>query len=300
MMLSRSTKDSHIFKNIIGASILAGLCAIGPPLHRWMQSVADLQRDEALRDYYQIETRPNFVSPSAHPLLWQKLQNESLWRACDKITKGTTRFWYYPPNPPRNVFEEMAKFIYQDTPYWNEAESFEYWCNILEVSTDDDTDHPQRIQHPWHTDRDEDILDQEKRFVVPLRGAVYYGYSEFEGGEFQIVNSVPYKQTPDIQPSPTDQCHASSQMCITNPSHLHADQSALYVPVRPNMLLMANVTYFHKVAPISKGQRLSLAVNADHWRPYVVETTPTDDEMLQLAKTHDVFPERDRSSIFRD
>ena len=284
----------------------------GVRLNAWMVSIADRQQQAAWRDYYHVDTFENFVTPN-NTRLWTDLHNESLWRACDKITKGATRFWYmHKTESPKNVFEEMAVQIYRNTPYWDQAASFEYWCNVLEVNEEEnDAERLRRgAELHWHTDRDEDILERERRLVTPLRGAVYYGYPPFEGGQFHIVNSVPYNRLPidgsaAVQPSPSDECDPATHLCVTNPSHLVSNDSAFCVPVQPNLLLMANVTYFHKVTPLRSGKRFSLAVNADHWLPYEDDDATTtngrqrhsltNEELLRVADSRDDFPKRQRT-----
>jgi hypothetical protein len=246
-----------------------------------------LQQRE-LRDQFGLITIPNYLADDDE--LRIKLQNDTLWRACDQITSsGYFRFWYYPPQPPRNVFEEMVVRTYKGTPYWDQAISYEYWCNIM-----DDT---HKSEWPYHTDRDEDVLEQERKLVFPLRGAVYYGYDAgpYDGGDFYIVDSVPYRiHPPNERPRhPTDDC--GSEFCVTNPTLLAKTSTmdrrrqqrdphgALRVPTAYNTLLYANVTHFHKVTPLYRGRRYALAMNANHWKPYNIRSAPTDDEMLTIV-----------------
>ena len=76
------------------------------------------------------------------------------------------------------MFEELAYKIYRDTPQWDEAVSFEYWCNIIEQGQGTFGEH---LEHPWHTDRDEDVLAKEKKFVTPLMGSVLLQNSADQG-----------------------------------------------------------------------------------------------------------------------
>ena len=142
-------------------------------------------------------------------------------------------------------------------------------------------------EHPWHTDRDEDVLEKEGRLVTPLMGAVFYGYNEsYEGGEFHMINSVPYKMG-TRERLPSDQCHEEKGFCVTNPDLFSSTKSdeALFVETKFNTLLFANVTHFHKVAKVTAGKRYALAVNANHWLPYEQRNSYTNDEIIQLARS---------------
>lgn len=50
------------------------------------------------------------------------------------------------------------------------------------------------MEHPWHTDRDEDVLDKEQKLIFPLMGSEFYGRNEsYTGGYFYMIDSVPYE-----------------------------------------------------------------------------------------------------------
>jgi hypothetical protein len=187
------------------------------------------------------------------------------------------RFWYYPQNKPNNLFEELVEKTYKDTPYWDEAISYEYWCNIME--------YPTKKVWPWHTDRDEDVLEREKRLVFPLMGAVYYGSTHpYVGGDFHMVNSIPYENDGSSTPkNPNDDCGPT--FCVSNP-HLLQDRAeeAMYVQTKFDMLLYVNVTHFHKVTKLTSGRRYALAMNANHWLPYKVEQAPTNQGIIEMAE----------------
>ena len=220
--------------------------------------------------------------------LKHRVQNDTLWRACDTITSAaaatSTRFWYYKGDP-RNVFEELAYKIYRDTPQWDEAVSFEYWCNIIEQGQGTFGEH---LEHPWHTDRDEDVLAKEKKFVTPLMGSVLYGFNEeFEGGAFHMIDSVPYMRGTKER-APTDECHPTEGMCLTNPHLFDGDSPADHLRVQAtfNRLIYADVSHFHKVDRVRRGKRYALAVNANHWLPYdYPKLAPTNEELVEMAKS---------------
>jgi len=238
-----------------------------------------------LRDQFNVKVVDGFLEDDID--LKQRVQNDTLWRACDAITSAaaatSTRFWYYKGNP-RNVFEELAYKIYKGTQYWDEAVSFEYWCNIIELGSSTFGD----LEHPWHTDRDEDVLAKEKKFVTPLMGSVLYGFDEeFEGGEFHMVDSVPYMRGTKER-APTDECHPTEGMCLTNPHLFDSDSPADHLRVQAtfNRLIYADVSHFHKVDRVRRGKRYALAVNANHWLPYdYPKLAPTNEELVEMAKS---------------
>ena len=136
---------------------------------------------------------------------------------------------------------------------------------------------------PWHTDRDEDVLQQENKLVFPLMGAVYYGSNHsYQGANFQMIDSIPYERKGRQPKHPNDDC--GPDFCVSNPHLLRSKDEAMYVETTYDMLLYANVTHFHKVTPLKSGMRYALAMNANHWMPYKVEQTPTDQGLLEMSK----------------
>ena len=234
-------------------------------------------RQQELRERFNATIIEGFLEDD-DPELLAKVKNDSLWEACDTITlERDMRFWYYPQNEPNNLFEELTQRTYKDTPYWDQAISYEYWCNIME--------YPTKQVWPWHTDRDEDVLEQEKSLVFPLMGAVYYGSTHpYEGGDFQMVDSIPYKNHGNNAAiNAGDEC--GPEFCISNP-HLLRDglDEAMYVKTKFDTLLYVNVTHFHRVTKLKAGRRYALAMNANHWLPYKVERAPTNDGMMEMAR----------------
>ena len=254
-----------------------------------------------LREQFQVKIVDGFLDDDLE--LKDRVQNDTLWRACDTITSAaaatSTRFWFYK-GQPRNIFEELAVKIYKDTPYWDEAVSFEYWCNIIELGKGS---FGQRLEHPWHTDRDEDVLAKEKKFVTPLMGSVFYGFNlEFEGGEFHMIDSVPY-MLGTKERAATDECHPTEGMCLSNPHLFDNDSPAdhLRVPAMFNRLIYADVSHFHKVDRVRRGKRYALAVNANHWLPYdYPKLAPTNEELVEFAgriTEEDINVQHDIASI---
>lgn len=271
----------QLSSSIIFVILVVVLTQLVPFVNNVMRSWQYQLDQLLLRQQFNVTTIDDFLSDNDLDFL-RKVQNDSLWRACDKITaSGVVRFWYYPSNEPVNIFEELAVKIYKDTVHWDQAKAYEYWCNIVEESDD-----PRSKETPWHTDRDEDVLEKERKFVFPLMGAVFYGFNEsYAGGYFHMIDSVPYR-IGTRKRHPNDQCHEGQGMCVTNPHLFSSNKSneALYVETKFNRLLYANVTHFHKVTKVTSGKRYALAVNANHWLPYEIEQAPSNDEMLALAE----------------
>jgi hypothetical protein len=239
-------------------------------LLRWKYDL----RQQQLQELFNVTIVHGFLAQK-DPDLLSRVLNDDLWRACDILTlERDIRFWYYPENKPNNIFEELIQKTYQDTPYWQHAVAYEYWCNIME--------RPYQ-EWPWHTDRDEDVMDREVKLVFPLMGAVYYGSNHsYEGGDFHMVNAIPYKKDTSGKPRhPKDDC--GSVFCIGNPHLLKSKDEAMYVETSFDMLLFANVTHFHKVTPLVSGMRYALAMNANHWLPYKVEQAPSNEGMVEMA-----------------
>jgi hypothetical protein len=294
---ANAKKERPLFFTLMAGVVIAIVAQI---LDHKIRTAGAFLKQELLRQKFNVTTTDDFLkgddqSQSSLSLL-SRVQNDTLWRACDKITStGSMRFWYYPDQEPNNIFEEIAIKIYKPTEFWNKAASYEYWCNIIEeksTNTADDSnptsaqvDGHASMEHPWHTDRDEDVLARENIFVTPLMGAVYYGYNTtFEGGKFHMIDAVPYKIGSHRREA-TDDCNEAHGTCITNP-HLFTSQNedeALFVPTKFNRLLMANVTHFHKVTKVLSGKRYALAVNANHWMPYDIRQAPSNEEMIDLA-----------------
>jgi len=256
-------------------AVLAVLAQGGIFLNRALKNIQYEIRQAELRKQFNVSVHEDFLDESDS--LLHDLQNDALWKACDTITaSGTVRLWYYPGKEPANLFERVVVRIYKDTPYWEKAASFEYWCNIIDIHASGEA-----TDHPWHTDRDEDILERERKLVTPLMGAVYYGYNEtYDGGDFHMVATVPYRRD-SREPAEGDQC--AKDLCVSQPHLLSDDESAMFVKTRFNTLLFANVTHFHKVTPVFSGRRYSLAVNADHWMPFDPRDSMTNEELLSVA-----------------
>ena len=297
-----SANDSNIdLSSKATAVVIAVAVGAASFLIKGMKSYQHSIYQSILREQFQVKIVDGFLDDDLE--LKNRVQNDTLWRACDTITSAaaatSTRFWFYK-GQPRNIFEELAEKIYMGTPYWDEAVSFEYWCNIIELGKGS---FGQRLEHPWHTDRDEDVLAKEKKFVTPLMGSVFYGFDEeFEGGEFHMIDSVPYKLGTKER-APGDECHPTEGMCLTNPHLFDKDSPAdhMRVPAMFNRLIYADVSHFHKVDRVRRGKRYALAVNANHWLPYdYPKLAPTNEELVEMAKSiteEDINVQHDIASI---
>ncbi len=80
----------------------------------------------------------NFVTDAK---MLKKLQDPKVWDACNKANAR----WWDGKSKPSNVWEELAKKIWEDRYEFQIAAGFEYWCNVVSSS-----------RHlPWHIDKGE-------------------------------------------------------------------------------------------------------------------------------------------------
>uniref|UniRef100_A0A7S1BG62 Prolyl 4-hydroxylase alpha subunit Fe(2+) 2OG dioxygenase domain-containing protein n=1 Tax=Corethron hystrix TaxID=216773 RepID=A0A7S1BG62_9STRA len=163
----------------------------------------------------------------------EKLQNRTLWEACDDSSGG----WWDKNSPPTNIWEEISAQIWKIRPeYYESSEGFEWWCNILDG----------RRPLSWHIDKDEKELRLNNRLVHPIMGAVYYGYKHmFEGGLLQTVDAGAYD----------------------NPKELIEWGEVQEIAANFNRLVVFNASLWHGVSEIRKGERFALAVNAWEKKP---------------------------------
>ena len=264
------TKKSGL---LVTAIIVVILAALTPYINDTYRSLSQ----ELLKKQLQVSVVEDFLKD---PDFIAKVNNKTLWEACDKITSASeSRFWYYPENEPNNIFEELTVKIYKDTPYWKQATAYEYWCNINDSSM-------RSGGVVWHTDRDEEVLAREHKLVFPIMGAVFYGYNEtYEGGDFHIIDSIAFKRG-SRSAEYTDRCDDKYGFCVSNYNFFSSNlaNEALFVNTKFNTLLYANVTHFHKADRVLSGRRYALAVNANGRRPKNIEQAPSDDEMAIKAK----------------
>ena len=269
--LATETEQNSSIQALVKLAVVVAIASffVKNSLDSWRYEI----RQQEFRNLFNVTIVQDFLAEK-DPSLLEKVLNDELWRACHILTlEPDIRFWYYPQNEPNNIFEELIQRTYQDTPYWQKAISYEYWCNIMERANQ---------EWPWHTDRDEDVLTKENKLVFPLMGAIYYGSNHsYQGANFQMVDSIPY-ETEGKPKQPDDNC--GPDFCVSNPTLLNNKDEALYVETTFDMLLYANVTHFHKVTPLKSGMRYALAMNANHWLPYRVEQAPTNKGILEMAE----------------
>jgi hypothetical protein len=128
----------------------------------------------------------------------------------------------------RNV--EESTFIQANPDF----AGYEIWCNILSPMA----------PLSYHVDKDQLAYQESdgQNVSSPLYGSVFYGYvHDFEGGLLEILPYDPY----DV---PTDMEHP-------DPDEIERIQAEY------NRLILFNATKFHRVSPIARGHRVTLAVN---------------------------------------
>lgn len=125
------------------------------------------------------------------------LQDPAVWEDCNKANLR----WWDGKSKPANIWEELAKTIWEDRYEFQVAAGFEYWCNVIR----------DQKNLPWHIDKGEELkrllgfilefsIDGKRynsnvslsksnilwhsdeaeyelndNLITPLMGAVYYG-----------------------------------------------------------------------------------------------------------------------------
>eukprot|EP00977_Amphora_coffeiformis_P011607 scaffold2782_cov182-Amphora_coffeaeformis.AAC.37 len=163
-----------------------------------------------------------------------ELRDLTLWKECSQADS----FWMDAHQRPQNVWEELALEIWASREISQKAVGYEYWCNELEP------DYPLT----WHIDKDEILFKNKDILSTPTLGAVYYGYPHVvQGGYLEILKPT------GIDPIYVHPENAGGQVERIYPEY--------------NRLVILNVSGWHRVSPISFGQRYALAVNLWHTRP---------------------------------
>lgn len=162
------------------------------------------------------------------------LQNRTIWGA-----DGFANRWWEKPSAETigdDVWRALAWKIYQNHPLLEKAVGMEYWVNVLTADT----------PLEWHVDKDTDAWMHDDRLMLPLWGAVYYGYPHsFRGGYLEVMVGGVYEEWPS---------HVGGEL-----ERIRADY---------NRLVLFNASKWHRVTPITdNGERLALAVNLWDQRP---------------------------------
>ena len=90
---------------LVPTVIVVILAALTPYIHDTYRSLSQ----ELLKKQLQVSVVEDFLKD---PDFIAKVNNKTLWEACDKITSASeSRFWYYPENEPNNIFEELTKEV---------------------------------------------------------------------------------------------------------------------------------------------------------------------------------------------
>lgn len=181
--------------------------------------------------------------------LLQDLADHRAWFGCYENTRGKNTHWLDANEAPNNIFEYLATEIWREQPLLKELQrnrnfaGYEIWCNILTPEGPLD----------WHVDKDQ-VAHKEsygKNISLPFYGSVFYGYPhEFEGGYLEMTkcDQDTFPKTDDIDPTQVERIDAEY-----------------------NRLVVFNASKFHRVAPITKGTRVTLAVNIWDKRPRIAE-----------------------------
>lgn len=154
----------------------------------------------------------------------QQLNDRALWQSMVGRFNWWDGWW---SSQPRNIWEQIIQNIWASQGVENSIAGFEYWCNILDADTD--TNHL-----GWHRDKDEALKASSGEIQCPMAGTVFYGYPhDIDGGYLEIACDDSFTDTERIRP--------------------------LY-----NRVVIFDVSQFHRVTRIYRGQRFGLQINL--WR----------------------------------
>ena len=180
-------------------------------------------RDDFLQE---TETESDLV-------LLDRLQDKLLWEECDR---GESK-WWDGTSDPKNVWEVISKRIWEGRPEFGKAAGFEYWCNIMSdgVSLD------------WHVDKDEEELQNTGDLMMPIMGAVYYGFNhdgQYSGGQLHTVDAEWYEDPLEFD--------------FSRKRH----DEVMSIDAHFNRLVIFNASLWHRVTDVHGGLRYTFAVNA--------------------------------------
>lgn len=166
----------------------------------------------------------------------KQLQDPKVWEACDKDNLR----WWDGKSKPKNIWEQLAKQIWEDRDEFQTAAGFEYWCNIIQ----------DQKNLPWHIDKDEAEFAKNDKLITPLMGAVYYGFDHhFDKG--------------------TGMLHLVDADVNDNPLDFEYERRSEVLEISPefNRMIMFNASKWHRVTGVTNGARYTFAVNADRLKP---------------------------------
>lgn len=167
----------------------------------------------------------------------KRLQDKRLWEECNdgsQYEDGKYQ-WWDGKTEPKDIWQELAKRMWENRPEFNDAIGFEYWCNIMEGGK----------TLPWHIDKDEDAYSESYELVTPLKGSVYYGFDhdgKFDGGKLWLIDA---------------QYEDNFELYETEWRDELVEIDANY-----NRVVYFNASLWHKVSTITSGARYTFAVNA--------------------------------------
>lgn len=167
------------------------------------------------------------------------LQDPAVWEDCNKANLR----WWDGKSKPANIWEELAKTIWEDRYEFQVAAGFEYWCNVIR----------DQKNLPWHIDKDEAEYELNDNLITPLMGAVYYGMDHhFDQG--------------------TGMLHLVDADVNDNPHDFEYERRNEVLEIHPefNRMVMFNVSKWHRVTGVYNGARYTFAVNANMHKPEIL------------------------------
>ena len=171
--------------------------------------------------------------------LLEALTDHREWFACYENTRGSHTHWMDWDAQPRNLFERVAVHLWRDEPLiqGQKVAGYEIWCNIL-------TPEGPLV---WHIDKDQVHFKETGEVKLPFYGSVFYGYPhDFQGGFLELTRYDSDNDKPNYEPDDIERIAADY-----------------------NRWVVFNASKFHRVSPVTKGTRLTLAINLWKERPRV-------------------------------
>ena len=162
-----------------------------------------------------------------------KLQDPLIWEECIALESR----WWDGKSDPSNVWEQISYIIWKEREEKHVAAGFEYWCNIMDDG----------VSLEWHVDKDEEELHETGELVMPIMGAVYYGFNhggQYTGGKLHTVDAEWYENPADFDKTG------------------HREQEVIEIDADFNRLVLFNASLWHRVTQVNDGRRYTFAVNA--------------------------------------
>ena len=157
----------------------------------------------------------------------------------EKLWEGSTSATWLPRGiNPKGPVESLVYDVWNNLYKVQEAEGYEYWVNELAS----EPPFPNTLN--WHLDKDEELNSATESLSTPVIGMVYYAHTKTPvGGYLEVAHSEEPSDIERIRPL-------------------------------PNRLVLLEVgNYLHRVSPVVKGIRRTIASNVWMKKPGILPGT---------------------------